>query len=226
MSYTYGQMQTDFQNVIDKSGSDWFTPTEQDMWLNKAQDEYILSFDYTNFERDERMREELTPLVSPPTTFNNTLTINLSTLPTFQYVLSVSAVIPTQDVFGNSTGTVNVSVQPRPIDKFMKNLTNSFTQPTQNDPVYQQWTSLGVKTLTVYAGSYNGVASVPNTVTILYLNTPATINGTSSSGTAMVFSDDVCRKIIDLAARKALGVLENEKRVETQQLEISQSQPI
>lgn len=213
---TFSEMGIELAAEIDKSGSDYFTTTEQDYALNQAQDEYT-DLCYANFEKDEKMREELNPVVIGPTTFNTTSTINLTAIANFKYMLSVSAKINSTDDFGNTTVVEN-SVQPRAIDKFEKNLFNSFTKPTVNDPVYQQYTVAGVKTLQVYS---DGVT--PNSITILYMKIPTVIDITNNPSTSADFSDAVCRKIIQIAARKQLGILENENRVQTENFEIQQN---
>lgn len=216
---TFGEMQTEFEQAIDKSGSGWFTPIEEDLILNQAQDEYT-DLCYANFERDEKMREELAPVTIGPLTFSTTDTINLSAITDFKYTLSVSSRANSTDVFGTTT-VIESSVQPRSLDQYMKNKYNSFTKATPDNPVYQQYFASSQKQMKIDVGG-----GTPLSVTLLYMRIPTVIDGANNPSSVADFSDAVCRKIIQIAARKALGILENKERVETQQLEIQNSQTI
>ena len=86
---------------LDKANSPWYSSDEKDYYLNKAQFEFAETR-HTFFEKDERIRKELLPLVRVVSAIN-TSTVNYSAVPEFMFTLSISGVF--NKVCGEGTST-------------------------------------------------------------------------------------------------------------------------
>lgn len=201
------------RELADKSGSDWFPDLEMDRLLNMAQNRYV-DMKYKILEQDEMARAQMNPITKKSSPFLTTATINLSTITDFRYVLSASAKINYTDKFGNVTEVEN-AVQPRALNKFIKNKNNSFTKPTVKFPVYEEYND-GTHILQIFSG---GV--VPNSVTIFYLRIPTIIDATNNPSANVDFSNDVCEDIAMMCVEQMMGIIESprfgEVRVEEQE---------
>ncbi len=199
--------------LADKEGSDWFPVSQTDAVANIAQDRYVDDC-YAQFEMNERIRQEMSPIVNKAAPFNATSTINISSITNLRYVLSVSSIINKANVFGQLTAFEN-PVQPRSLDKFEKNLFNSFTKPLEDYPVYEEYFDTGVNEhiLKIYS---NGVT--PTSTTVFFMRNPTPIDAENNPSNSMDFSDNVCRKIAFMAVEILKGIIEdyqgaNEERV-------------
>lgn len=195
----------DLMDILsDKEGSDWFPALQKDAIANLAQDRYVDDC-YSEFEIDERIRQEMSPIVLKAPVFNATAIINLTSLTNLRYVLSVSSIINKTNVFGQ-TAAIESAVQARTLDKFEKNLFNSFTKPLENFPVYEEYfdTGLSQHILKIYS---NGV--VPTSTTVFYMRNPTVINATGNPTGTLDFSDNVCRKIAQMGVEIFMRITEN-----------------
>ncbi len=197
---TFQQMSDIVDDLMDKAGNPWFTAEEKDRLLNMAQDAW-LDETYEKFELNEMIREELNILVKS-TTLGASDTVNLTAITDLKYVLSVSGVITQTDIYGAQTQLETV-IQPRAIDKFEKNIDNSFNKPTSDYPVYEQ-SNNGNNILKIYAG---GVT--PTSVTLFYLRKPNEIDIANNPGSSSDFTDSVCRKIIQFGMERDMDIIES-----------------
>lgn len=199
--------------LADKEGSDWFPAAQVDSVANIAQDRYVDDC-YAQFEMNERIRQEMAPIVNKAPAFSATSTINLTSITNLRYVLSVSCIINKTDIFGQVTAYESPAL-PRSLDKFEKNLFNSFTKPLEDYPVYEEYFDTGVNQhiLKIYS---NGVT--PTSTTVFFMRNPTTIDAANNPSSSMDFSDNVCRKIAFMAVETLKGIIEdyqgtNEERI-------------
>lgn len=211
---TFIEMHNLLDELLDKAGGVYFTPVKKDYYLNLAQNEFV-DDRYSAFEINDMYREDLAPLVK---IFTNsaTDTINITSITDFRYALAVSGVFNETDWAGNSTPNFETYVQPRKLDDYYKNLHNTFNLPSTHYPVYIQYKNGGNTILQIKCGS-----STPVNLQLFYLKIPTAIDGTNNPSNTADLPANTHEKIVNLAVRKMLGVIES-PRVQDQQMELTQ----
>ena len=143
---------------LDKANSPWYSSDEKDYYLNKAQFEFAETR-HTFFEKDERIRKELLPLVRVVSAIN-TSTVNYSAVPEFMFTLSISGVF--NKVCGEGTSTQ--SVHPLQLDDEFMVEKDPFNKSADDNPNYIE-ENTGVDSVAIIKSD-----TTPLSYTLKYLN--------------------------------------------------------
>ncbi len=115
---------------LDKANSPWYRSSEKDDFLNRAQHEFAETR-YRNFERDERTRKELLPLVRS-SSGANTDTVNYSAITDLMFTLNLSGIF--NKVCG--VGTALQSIDPVQLDDEITIESDPFNKSADDNPLY------------------------------------------------------------------------------------------
>jgi hypothetical protein len=196
---------------LDKANSPWYTSAEKDYYLNKAHHEFAESR-YRNFEKDERTRKELLPLVRT-SSGANTDTINYSNIPDFMFTLSIGGVF--NKMCGK--GTSLKGVHPLQLDDEFDVEEDPFNLSADDNPNYVEENLNG-----------DDVAIIKSTTTPLsyklkYLMIPTTVfrdvnNPSNNVNSIMpIFTHD---EIVSIAVRMMMANTEQFQNYQVQEREI------
>jgi len=197
---------------LDKANSPWYTSTEKDYYLNKAHHEFAETR-YRNFEKDERTRKELLPLVRKSTGVN-TATVNYTTIQNFMFTLSLSGVFPKP--CGN--GTSLEAIKPIQIDDEVEMQKDPFNKAADDNPQYTEEND-GVNDIALIISN-----TVPSSYVLKYLEIPRTVfrdvnNPANNIDSIMpIFTHD---EIVSIAVRMMMANTEQVQNYQLQQNEIA-----
>ena len=182
-----------------------FQTHEINIFLTKAYREVVDDL-YKDFEKDERVRKILNPLVNAgtinsfaaSTVYSNGYSVDLSTLdPEVLYVL-------TEEL--TTSGATKSRVKVVTLDSYTANKENPFKKPYKN----LAWRlDIGDGSLLHYIIS----TYIPTTYYITYLRQPETINVTSAN--SILINQDVHKDIVDRAVQHALLAKQTNKNLKS-----------
>jgi len=124
------EMQDMCDLLLDKANSPWFTSSEKDDFINRAHHEFAEKR-YRLFEKDERTRKELLPLVRTSSGANTNI-VNYSAIPDFMFTLSLSGIF-------NKTcgvGTSLKKISPQQLDDIIEMESDPFNKSADDNPNY------------------------------------------------------------------------------------------
>jgi len=126
------EMQEMADLLLDKANSPWFSSTEKDSFINRAHHEFAESR-YRFFEKDERVRKELLPLVRTSAGANTSI-VNYSLILDFMFTLSLSGIF--NKVCG--TGTALQKISPQQLDDIIEMESDPFNKSADDNPNYTE----------------------------------------------------------------------------------------
>ena len=196
---------------LDKANSPWYSSDEKDYYLNKAQFEFAETR-HTFFEKDERIRKELLPLVRVVSAINSS-TVNYSAVPEFMFTLSISGVF--NKVCGEGTSTQ--SVHPLQLDDEFMVEKDPFNKSADDNPNYIE-ENTGVDSVAIIKSD-----TTPLSYTLKYLKIPRSVfrdidNPINNIDSEMpIFTHD---EIVSIAVRMMLANTEQVQGYKLQNNEI------
>lgn len=182
-----------------------FQTHEVNIFLTKAYREVVNEL-YKEFEKSERIRKVLNPLVksaqigsfTTSTTYSNAYTVNLASLdPEVLYVL-------TEEV--TTTAATKIPVKVVTLDSYTANKDNPFKKPYK-ELVWRL--DIGGGSLTHYLIS----TYTPTSYYITYLQQPEEVNVTST--VSLKINKDVHKDIVDRAVQHALLAKQTNKNLKS-----------
>lgn len=206
------EMQEACDLLLDKANSPWFTSKEKDDFLNRAHHEFA-EVQYRLFEKDERIRKELLPLVRS-SSGANTAIVNYSAITDFMFTLSLSGMF-------NKTcgsGTALKQISPIQLDDEFGIESDPFNKSADDNPNYIE-----------YNDGTNNIAqiksdTIPISYSLRYLMIPRTVfrdinNPSNNINSIMpIFTHD---EIVNIAVRMMMANTEQQLNYSFQQNEIN-----
>ena len=206
------EMQEACDTGLDKANSPWYTSTEKDYYLNKALHEFAESR-YRFFEKDERVRKELLPLVRS-TAGANTSIVNYGIIENFMFTLSLSGIF--NKVCG--VGTSLEPIRPIQLDDEIGMQKDPFNKSGDDNPQYIEENN-GVDDIAIIKSD-----TTPLSYTLKYLKIPRTVfrdvdNPSNNINSEMpIFTHD---EIVSIAVRMMMANTEQVQNYQLQQNEIA-----
>jgi len=206
------EMQEMADLLLDKANSPWFTSSEKDDFLNRAHHEFAETR-YRLFEKDERTRKELLPLVRSSAGANTNI-VNYSLIPNFMFTLSLSGIF--NKVCG--TGTSLEKISPQQLDDIIEMESDPFNKSADDNPNYIE-----------YHNGTDNIAEIKSTTTpisytLKYLIIPTTVsrdvnNPNNNVNSIMpIFTHD---EIVNIAVRMMMANTEQQLNYQLMNNEIS-----
>lgn len=191
---TIQEMHTLCDLLLDKANAPWFNPVEKDVFLNLAQMEFVKTR-YSEFEKNEKRREDLTSLVRRQV-FTNTKEINLSNITDFLFILSVSGKV-------NNCGTLSIEeISPVQHDDFVRGQKDPFNKSSLKNVLYVH----------INNGTSNLIEiqldDVLEEVTLVYLKSPVKVS--LSGNINCEISEHTHEEIVNLAVRKMMMTVQDQ----------------
>ena len=179
--------------IIDKHDLSWFEPEEKDVFLNLAQQEFV-NQRYSEFEINEKRRQDIRTLVTTQVSTGNTITIPNDML----YVLSVKGEFIVTSLGQNELR--ETSIRPIQHDDVNKIIHDPFNKPTNFDPVYiTNSNEIAIK-----------CDSAASNVSLVYIKEPIAVDGTNTPNGVFDTPSYTHNEIINIAVRKMLGSIEQQ----------------
>jgi hypothetical protein len=198
--------------MLDKANSPWYTSGEKDDFINRAHHEFAETR-YRFFEKDERVRKELLPLVRK-SAGSNTDTVNYTAIADFMFTLSLSGVF--NKVCGSGTSIQGIS--PLQIDDEFEIEKDPFNKSADDNPLYVEEND-GTNDIAIIKSD-----TVPLSYTLKYLKIPRTVlrdvnNPSNNINSEMpIFTHD---EICNIAVRMMMANTEQQLNYQLQQQEIA-----
>jgi hypothetical protein len=205
------EMQDACDLLLDKANSPWYTSTEKDDFLNRAHHEFAETR-YRNFEKDERTRKELLPLVRT-SSGANTDTVNYSAISDFMFTLSLSGIFNKPC----GVGTALRSIHPLQIDDEFTVEEDPFNKSADDNPNYVEENN-GTDNVAIIKSD-----TTPISYKLKYLMIPTTVfrdvsNPANNVDSIMpIFTHD---EIVSIAVRMMMANTEQIQNYQLQQNEI------
>jgi len=198
--------------LLDKANSPWYTSDEKDKFLNLAHLEFAETR-YRKFEKDERTRKELLPLVRKSSGVNTNI-INYDNITNFMFTLNLMGVF--KDTCGN--GTTLREVTPLQLDDEGEQQLDPFNKSGNDNPLYTEENNGTNNVATILSDD------IPTSYVLKYLKVPRVvkndvINPANNIDSEMpIFTHD---EIVNIAVRKMMANTEQQLNYQLQQNEIN-----
>jgi hypothetical protein len=199
--------------LLDKANSPWYTSAEKDDFLNRAQHEFAESR-ARNFEKDERTRKELLPLVRVSTGVTTNI-VNYSAISDFMFTLSLSGTF--NKVCG--TGTSVEAITPLQIDDEFENEKDPFNKSADDNPRYVEENNGADSIATILSDT------TPLSYRLKYLMIPTTVlrdDVTPANNVDSIMPIFTHDEIVSIAVRMMMANTEQIQNYQLQQNEIQQ----
>ena len=180
--------------LLDKADAPWFNPTEKDTFINLAQMEFVKTR-YSEFEVNEKRREDLVTLVRKITLLN-TKEVNLNSVPEFLFVLSVSGLIE------DCGRDILEEISPVQHDDFVRNQKDPFNKSTEKNISYLQLNNGTSNVLEIQ------LEDNLKEVRLVYLKTP--VNVSIVTPTNCELPPHTHEEIVNLAVRKMMMTVQDQ----------------
>jgi len=200
---TFAKMHEDIDVILDKHDIAWHEPEEKDIFLNFALNEYVKDR-HTEFEVNEKRREDIRTLISSATGSTSTVTLPSD----FLFALSLKGLF--QVVSCGVPVNQEHFIRPFQHDDINKVANDPFNKPTNTHPVY-------VSTSTGYDVRSD---NAPVSWSLTYLKIPLAIDGTNNPTVSSDLPDYTHEEIVNLAIRKILATLDKQQSYSLQTNEI------
>jgi hypothetical protein len=195
---TIAEMHDIIDLLLDKEDTPWFNPTEKDKFINLALMEFAETR-YSQFEFNEKRREELLPLVRT-LSVTNQATIDLDAVPDFMFVLSVSGY---WDDGCAPNGSRLESLKPVSLDKYAESQSDPFNRNDDSNPGYLQRND-GTNNLIEVLSSTS-----PATLELNYLKLPQQVDIVTSTDSDLPVATH--EEIVNITVRKMMMTISDDK---------------
>jgi len=195
------EMHDECDLLLDKANSPWFSSQEKDKFLNRAQHEFAETR-YKFFEKDERTRKELLPLVRTSTGLATSI-VNYSAIQDFMFTLSLSGIF--NKVCG--IGTSLKRVHPLQLDDEIGVESDPFNKSADDNPNYIEEND-GTDNIAIIKSD-----TTPVSYSLKYLKIPLTVfrdinNPSNNINSEMpIFTHD---EIVNIAVRMMMANTEQQ----------------
>jgi hypothetical protein len=191
---TFSEAHEQIDILLDKHEAPWFEPKEKDMFLNFAQNELIKKR-YSEFELNEKRKQDLRTLISTKTSTVAGATIELSLVPDLMFVLSLKGRFTVAS--GGINKDVDKAIRPMQHDDVNIATEDPFNSPSNDDPYYLTFaTKLEIKSITI-----------PSSWEITYLKYPIPVDGENSPSVEFELPKHTHEEILNIAIRKILKTI-------------------
>lgn len=188
MAYTYLDMYNLGSELLNKSGTPYFSEEQSDMFMNIAKNEELGNL-IKVFQSTNVLSDKLSPITKSANFSNKTALNFTSDLPDYWHIVSIVAQI--NFTCKGVTTAEKIRVKPLSLKADNRIYQDPFNKPTKRRLWYKEINN--TLTFLTTEASLSGVAE--------YISTPNKIDSYTTPSGVCEFSDDVCEDIVKKAVK-------------------------